>query len=590
MTLTEIISKFEAKRNGKEWAAHCPCHDDSTASLSITEGSNGNILMVCRAGCKTDAVLSAKGLKLSDLFADTPKAPPSTPQKRLVKTYDYLDSTGKLLFQKCRYEPKTFAQRRPDPDKPGEWLWSMNGQERVLYCLPKVIAAIKENKQIFICEGEKAVQAAESVNLIATCAPDGAGKWKPEYTQMLKGAICFIIPDNDAPGKDHAKQVEKSLHGVAHSVHIVELPDLPPKGDLHDFIEARDAQDVDSIRNEIISLATKQESFDTLPIIINAATFTATPMAEPPQVINGVLHRGSKAVYGGPSKAFKTWTLLDMCLAVATGTDWLGFNTAPGPVLYMNFELQPFAVHKRLLVLSEIRGCEVPHNLHIWNLRGFSRPLSQLLPELLRQIKGEGYALIIPDPIYKTLSGKNENDAGDIGTVCGEIESVAVQTGAAVAFGAHFAKGNASGKEHIDRVSGSGVWARDPDSIITATTHEMEGCFSVEMTLRNFAPPKPFVIRWEYPQMRRDDTMDPLQLRQPKCGRTVEFAAETIVNYLTEPMSPSDWLKVCQDEIGISKRTFYRRIDEAHHSGLIERIGKNWQCRQNKSKGNQYND
>jgi hypothetical protein len=351
------------------------------------------------------------------------------------------------------------------------------------------------------------------------------------------------------------------------------LPGLPPKGDLHDFIESRDAQDADAIRAEIVALIDKIDT-RILPTIINAATFTASPVPEPPQVISGVLHRGSKAVYGGPSKAFKTWTLLDMCLAVATGTDWLGFNTAPGPVLYMNFELQPFAVHKRLLVLSEIRGCEVPHNLHIWNLRGFSRPLSQLLPELLRQIKGEGYALIIPDPIYKTLSGKNENDAGDIGTVCGEIESVAVQTGSAVAFGAHFAKGNASGKEHIDRVSGSGVWARDPDSIITATTHEMEGCFSVEMTLRNFPQPKPFVIRWEYPQMRREDMLDPKDLKQVTMGRKPEHDIDDIMALLTDTgMTTGDWQKAVITETGMCRSLFYRLRNTAEDQGIITKSG-----------------
>jgi len=575
MTLTEIISRFDAKRNGKEWVAHCPCHEDSTASLSINEGDNGNILMTCRAGCKTDTVLSAKGLKLSDLFADDKKTSTPPPQKRLIKTYDYVDANGDLLYQKCRYQPKTFAQRRPDPDKPKEWLWSMNGQERVLYCLPKIIEAIKDDIPIFICEGEKAVQSAESLGFTATCSPDGAGKWKDTYTQSLKDAICFILPDNDEPGRESAKLIEKSLRGTAASVRIIELPKLPIKGDLCDFIESRDAQDTESIRNEIIAL-TEEIDITILPSIINAVTFTSTPIPEPPQVIAGVLHRGSKAVYGGPSKAFKTWTLLDLCLAVSTGTDWLGFDTTPGPVLYMNFELQPFAVHKRLLILAETRGCEVPHNLHVWNLRGYSRPLSQLLPELMRQIKGEGYSLIIPDPIYKTLSGKNENDAGDIGTVCGEIESVAVSTGAAVAFGAHFAKGNASGKEHIDRVSGSGVWARDPDSIITATTHENDGCFSVEMTLRNFPPPKPFVIRWDFPQMRRDDSLDPGELRQPKGGRPTEYSLEALVEQLSEPMTPMAWLKACQDEMDISKATFFRRVKEAHSSRLIERDGKNW--------------
>lgn len=318
---------------------------------------------------------------------------------------------------------------------------------------------------------------------------------------------------------------------------------------------------------------------DILPPIVDAASFTATPMPEPPHVVNGVLHRGSKAVYGGPSKAFKTWTLIDLCLAVSTGGEWLGFKTTPGLVLYLNFELQDFAVHKRLLAIAYDRGCKIPSALKLWNLRGFSRPLSMLLPELLRQVEGEGYALIVPDPIYKTLAGRNENDAGDIAELCGELEAVALDTGAAVAFGAHFAKGNASGKEHIDRVSGSGVWARDPDAIITASPHKEESAFAVEMTLRNFPPVEPFVIRWEYPRMRRDNTADPTQLRQARGGRSEEYPVDAVLKYLVEPMTPGAWLKACGEETGISRKTFYRRIADAEKARLIERDGKLWKRR-----------
>ncbi len=254
----------------------------------------------------------------------------------------------------------------------------------------------------------------------------------------------------------------------------------------------------------------------TRPPIVDAVTFMATKIVTPPEIVAGVMHKGSKAVYGGPSKALKTWTLMDLGLSVANGAPWLGFNTHRGRVLYLNFELQEFGVQYRLGVIATAKCIEIPATLHLWNLRGHGCPLATLLPELLRRIEGEGYDLIIPDPIYKTLDGRDENSAGDIGRVCAELEAVAVQTGAGVAFGAHFAKGNASGKESIDRISGSGVWARDPDSIIVATPHETAGAFSVEMTLRNFPPTPPFVIRWQFPLMVRDGGLDPQRLRQPQ--------------------------------------------------------------------------
>jgi hypothetical protein len=310
-------------------------------------------------------------------------------------------------------------------------------------------------------------------------------------------------------------------------------------------------------------------------MIIDARTFVGAPMPEPNQVIRGVLHRGSKAVYGGPSKAFKSWSLIDLCLAVATGGDWLGFRTSPGKVLYLNFELQPFALHSRLNAIADARACDVPPELRLWNLRGFGRPMSELLPDLREQIRDEQYALIVPDPIYKTLDGRDENAAGDIADLCNELDRLAVETGAAVAFGAHFAKGNAAGKEHMDRVSGSGVWARDPDAIITATAHEDDAAFSVEMTLRNFAPVDPFVIRWQYPRMVRDDMADPTRLRQPK-GRSESYPVADIVACLTEPMTADRWFKACAEDLGCTRATFYRRKPDAERAGLVTRRGREY--------------
>jgi hypothetical protein len=275
MTITDFLQRINGVKQTKlnHWEGCCPAHDDQKASLCISEGNDGNILIKCQAGCPTEYVVSKLGLKLSDLFSKTQKQQTPSPQKRLIKTYDYVDNDGNLLYQQCRFQPKGFAQRRPDPNKPKEWLWNIDGVERVLYCLPEVISAIKDDVPIFICEGEKAVDSAKTLGFTATCSPGGAGKWKDSYTQSLKGAICFIIPDNDEPGREHAGAVEKSLRGVAASVRIVELPGLPRKGDIFDFVESRDAQDLESIRNEIIALTQKTDQKkppETLSDLTNA--------------------------------------------------------------------------------------------------------------------------------------------------------------------------------------------------------------------------------------------------------------------------------------------------------------------------------
>ena len=130
------------------------------------------------------------------------------------------------------------------------------------------------------------------------------------------------------------------------------------------------------------------------------------------------------------------------------------------------------------------------------NLRGHATDFSALIPTILGRIRDTGYALILIDPIYKGLGSRNENDAGDIANLLNEVEQLAVKSGAAVVFGAHFSKGNQAGKESIDRIGGSGVFAREPDVILTMTPHEDEDAHVIDLTLRALPPVQPFVVRW----------------------------------------------------------------------------------------------
>jgi hypothetical protein len=173
---------------------------------------------------------------------------------RVAATYDYLGAGGSLLFQVVRFEPKDFRQRQPDGN--GGWLWKVPSGLRVPYRLPAVIAAIAAGRTtVYICEGEKAVHAIESLGLIGTCSPGGAGKWRAAYNPHFAGADVVILPDNDPqattpegeprwhpdgrpvlPGQDHAADVARNLSRVARSVRVVMLPDLPLKGDVHDWV------------------------------------------------------------------------------------------------------------------------------------------------------------------------------------------------------------------------------------------------------------------------------------------------------------------------------------------------------------------
>lgn len=314
-----------------------------------------------------------------------------------------------------------------------------------------------------------------------------------------------------------------------------------------------------------------------LPPIIDAAQFIQEPQTKPQELIRGILHQGSKLALGGGSKSFKTWTLLDMAISIAYGEPWLDFETTQGRVLYCNFEIQPWSFQERLNRLAEARGIPIePGRLSLWNLRGKAATYNLLLPQIRDTIK-QDYGLIILDPIYKLYGNTDENKASDVARLLNGIDDLNVESGAGAAFGAHFSKGNQAGKESIDRISGSGVFARDPDSLLIFTRHETEDAFTVESTLRNFAPVEPFVVRWEYPLMVRDDSLDPTKLKKA-LGRNPENTPEDILRLLPPGgMLTKKWLEAAAAE-GISRRTFFRLKKQLETAEKVSQcpISQNW--------------
>lgn len=204
------------------------------------------------------------------------------------------------------------------------------------------------------------------------------------------------------------------------------------------------------------------------------------------------------------------------------------------------------------------------------NLRGQAADLSGLLPQLLASIGTRKYVLIVIDPIYKVLGRRDENDAGHIAGLLNDLERLAVRTGAAVVFAAHFSKGNQAGKSAIDRVSGSGVFARDADTILTLTEHAEGDAYTVEATVRNHAETPPFVVRWRYPLMERDVALDPVKLKQAK-GRTAVHNADDILKILSDgAMSYKVWAATAKEQAGIGPTTFKNLLGKLKASGKVE--------------------
>ena len=240
MTLSEMLSRLQGvKGSGSQYTAKCPAHDDRHASLSIGAGDDGRILMKCHAGCSAQSVLAAMGLTERDLFpancgakaakgakayhnadahdgAKVAKGAKAADAPPVVATYNYYGANGELLAQKLRREDKSFFWRRPDGN--GGWVYNRQGVTPTLY----TAGARELPETVYLVEGEKDVDTLNRINKAAVSGMDGAGhdKWRPEYTEQLRGKAVYILPDNDAVGMEYAQEAASALSVAAKSVSI----------------------------------------------------------------------------------------------------------------------------------------------------------------------------------------------------------------------------------------------------------------------------------------------------------------------------------------------------------------------------------
>lgn len=297
------------------------------------------------------------------------------------------------------------------------------------------------------------------------------------------------------------------------------------------------------------------------PPIKSFAKLSEENIAEPTVLIDGLLHQGCKLLLGGGSKAFKSWSLIDLAISLHTGTEWWGLKCHPARVLFINFEIQEWSFKNRLIDVAKAKGMtERIGDMSIWTLRGYAADLTSIRPIIEKHIEGKGYQAIILDPNYMLMGERDENNAGDMAQLMNEFELLAVRHNLSVVLSHHFAKGNASGKESIDRFSGSGVFARNPDSLVVLTPHEEDDrTFTCDITLRNFPPMDPFVVQWKYPLFQTNFALNPDNLKKPGARKVVDDE-----RFLKE-MGSKEWQagELCRhvmDKCQISESTAYRAL------------------------------
>src|SRR6201987_1001690 len=320
-----------------------------------------------------------------------------------------------------------------------------------------------------------------------------------------------------------------------------------------------------------------QQSRTHLPEIISGDRLRTEILPLPADIIAGLIAHGEKGELCGGTKSYKTWTLIDQALAVATGSDWWGMQTLVSNVIYLNLEIPRPIFEARLREIAALRAIPIPDNFSVWHLRGSNLASPDRWDEFSDQLTdycaGLTRPYLLTDPVYKLLAGRNENAAGDVERLLWQIEEMLQSCGGTNFFGHHFAKGDSTAKVAIDRMAGSGVFGRDPDSLFIMTPHEKNGCFVVESILRNHQPLEPFVVEWKLPIFIRDDSLDPVNLATrpaTKRGPTKKFAPSIIAQLIGKDfLSKMQIKKLVMDETGMSKSLFYELFAEAEKVGLI---------------------
>ena len=259
------------------------------------------------------------------------------------------------------------------------------------------------------------------------------------------------------------------------------------------------------------------------------------------ELIEGILRQGHKMLLVGPSKSGKSFSLIELCIAIAEGTKWMGRQCKQGDVLYVNFELDRASCLHRFKDVYQTLGL-TPNNanrIFIWNLRGKTPALDQLVPKLIRRAEKKKYIAVVVDPIYKVITG-DENSASEMAKFCNQFDKIADALGASVIYAHHHSKGAQGGKKSMDRASGSGVFARDPDALLDMIELDMnkevkEHFINEAKVEAMHAVLDKYVPKWKtyIYQTKKTDDHD-FEAMNDYCAEMLGFEQMNELQYLTE--------------------------------------------------------
>ena len=334
---------------------------------------------------------------------------------------------------------------------------------------------------------------------------------------------------------------------------------------------------------------------DELPDMEPLSKYKDAPPTLPEELIQGILRRGHKMLISGSSKAGKSFLLMELCVALAEGRPWLGFPCKKGRVLYVNLEIDPASAINRFLKIYAALGIPLSNadNIVIWNLRGHAVPLDQLVPKLVRRVRDQHFDAIIIDPIYKVITG-DENNASEMGAFCNQFDKICTETGCSTIYCHHHSKGAQGMKKAMDRASGSGVFARDPDAQLDMIQLELSEdiennvrdggatAWRLESSLREFPNIKPVNFWFEYPLHKIDNggilgsmpVQGSAQAGRAKNGRSktsAEAADEFRTAYDALNLDGRVTVSDMAEYLNIADKTVYARLGKMNGEFILDK-------------------
>lgn len=369
---------------------------------------------------------------------------------RLTATYDYRDAQGDVAYQVCRFDwtvdpavnpkghDKTFVQRRPDRSKKDGWTYKTQGMTALPYRLPELLDDLADGRPIFIVEGEKKVDLLRELGVPATCNHGGAGKWAETLSEHFAGADVVILPDNDEAGRSHADLVGKRLQDAGARVRILDLPGVPAKGGIDDWIPA--GGDAEQLYDLVDGVA---KPFAAAPFSSKFGAVEWLRLDEPgptyEHLIKGVLTRNELSFLAGASQSGKSFVAIDIAMAVARGVDWFGHKVRRGGVIYQAGESAAGVRRRRFPAYRQKYDCgATPLSVVLLekpvDFYNSDEDVDAFIEECLhwKRTFRDPLELIILDTFNKATPGANENDGKDMGVVLARCERIRRATGAHV--------------------------------------------------------------------------------------------------------------------------------------------------------------